>query len=56
MSPTPDVGQFIPWSWMARRVYRQFVHGLTHIRRMQVFLRAEQERGDRCASDRITRL
>jgi len=31
------VGQFIPWSWMARRIYRQFVYGLSRIGKMQVF-------------------
>jgi predicted MPP superfamily phosphohydrolase len=30
-------GQFIPWSWMARRIYRQFVYGLSRIGKMQVF-------------------
>jgi predicted MPP superfamily phosphohydrolase len=30
-------GQFIPWSWMARRVYRQFLYGLSRIGQMQVF-------------------
>jgi predicted MPP superfamily phosphohydrolase len=30
-------GQFVPWSWMARRVYRQFVYGLSRIGKMQVF-------------------
>src|SRR5260370_33221604 len=28
---------FIPWSWMARRIYRQFVYGLSRIGKMQVF-------------------
>lgn len=31
------VGQFIPWSWIARRIYRQFVYGLSRIGKMQVF-------------------
>ena len=31
------VGQFIPRSWMARRIYRQFVYGLIRIGKMQVF-------------------
>src|SRR6267143_5616226 len=31
------LGQFIPWSWMARRIYRQFVYGLSRIGKMQVF-------------------
>jgi predicted MPP superfamily phosphohydrolase len=30
-------GQFLPWSWMARRIYRQFVYGLSRIGDMQVF-------------------
>ncbi len=30
-------GQFIPWSWVARRIYRQFVYGLSRIGKMQVF-------------------
>jgi uncharacterized protein len=30
-------GQFLPWTWMARRVYRQFVYGLSRIGTMQVF-------------------
>ena len=31
------LGQFLPWSWMARRIYRQFVYGLSRIGKMQVF-------------------
>jgi len=31
------LGQFVPWSWLARRVYGQFVYGLSRIGRMQVF-------------------
>ena len=27
----------IPWSWMARRIYRQFVYGLSRIGNMRVF-------------------
>jgi predicted MPP superfamily phosphohydrolase len=30
-------GQFIPYSWIARRMYRQFVHGLSRIGSLQVF-------------------
>ena len=30
-------GQFLPWTWMARRVYRQFVYGLNRVGNMQVF-------------------
>lgn len=37
LSGHTHVGQFIPWSWMARRIYRQFVYGLSRIGRMQVF-------------------
>jgi predicted MPP superfamily phosphohydrolase len=31
------LGQFVPWSWLARRVYGQFVYGLSRIGKMQVF-------------------
>src|SRR6266480_2260049 len=37
LSGHTHVGQFIPWSWMARRIYRQFVYGLGRIGKMQVF-------------------
>jgi predicted MPP superfamily phosphohydrolase len=37
LSGHTHVGQFIPWSWMARRMYRQFVYGLSQIGKMQVF-------------------
>ena len=37
LSGHTHVGQFIPWSWMARRVYREFVYGLRRIGKMQVF-------------------
>ena len=37
LSGHTHLGQFIPWSWMARRVYRQFVYGLSRIGKMQVF-------------------
>jgi predicted MPP superfamily phosphohydrolase len=37
LSGHTNLGQFIPWSWMARRAYRQFVYGLTQIGKMQVF-------------------
>jgi hypothetical protein len=37
LSGHTHLGQFIPWSWMARRVYRQFVYGLTRLGKMQVF-------------------
>ncbi|HTD22390.1 MAG TPA: metallophosphoesterase [Terriglobales bacterium] len=37
LSGHTHLGQFIPWSWMARRIYRQFVYGLSQIGKMQVF-------------------
>ena len=37
LSGHTHVGQFIPWSWIARRIYRQFVYGLSRIGKMQVF-------------------
>jgi len=37
LSGHTHVGQFIPWSWFARRIYRQFVYGLSRIGKMQVF-------------------
>jgi hypothetical protein len=37
LSGHTHVGQFVPWSWMARRIYRQFVYGLSWIGKMQVF-------------------
>lgn len=37
LSGHTHLGQFIPWSWMARRVYRQFVYGLSRIGKMWVF-------------------
>ena len=37
LSGHTHLGQFIPWSWMARRMYRQFVYGLSSIGKMQVF-------------------
>ena len=37
LSGHTHVGQFIPWNWMARRIYRQFVYGLSRIGKMQVF-------------------
>jgi uncharacterized protein len=30
-------GQFIPYSWIATRIYRQFTHGLSRIGNLQVF-------------------
>jgi uncharacterized protein len=37
LSGHTHLGQFIPWSWIARRMYRQFVYGLSRIGNMQVF-------------------
>src|ERR1700723_618038 len=37
LSGHTHLGQLIPWSWMARRAYRQFVYGLSQIGKMQVF-------------------
>jgi uncharacterized protein len=37
LSGHTHLGQFVPWSWMARRMYRQFVYGLSRIGKMQVF-------------------
>jgi predicted MPP superfamily phosphohydrolase len=31
------VGQFFPWTWVARRIYRQFAYGLSRIGKMQVY-------------------
>ena len=37
LSGHTHLGQFIPWSWIARRIYRQFVYGLSRIGNLQVF-------------------
>jgi len=37
LSGHTHLGQFLPWSWMAKRIYRQFVYGLSRIGNMQVF-------------------
>jgi predicted MPP superfamily phosphohydrolase len=37
LSGHTHLGQFLPWNWVARRVYRQFVYGLSRIGNMQVF-------------------
>jgi predicted MPP superfamily phosphohydrolase len=37
LSGHTHLGQFVPWSWMARRMYRQFVYGLSRIGKMQIF-------------------
>src|ERR1700722_14150690 len=34
LSGHTHLGQFIPWSWMARRIYHQFVYGLSRIGKM----------------------
>src|SRR6202041_2786316 len=47
LSGHTHLGQFIPWSWMAGRVSRQFVYGLSQIGKMQVLLQAEPAPGDR---------
>ena len=31
------LGQFVPWSWLARRIYRRFVYGLHHVGKMLVY-------------------
>lgn len=31
------VGQFVPWTWMARKIYRQFAYGLSRIGKMLVY-------------------
>jgi uncharacterized protein len=36
LSGHTHLGQFIPWSWIARRIYRQFVYGLSRVGKMQV--------------------
>jgi len=37
LSGHTHLGQFVPWNWMARRIYRQFVYGLSRIGKMQIF-------------------
>jgi uncharacterized protein len=37
LSGHTHLGQFVPWSWIARRIYRQFVYGLSRIGNLQVF-------------------
>jgi predicted MPP superfamily phosphohydrolase len=37
LSGHTHLGQFIPWSWMARRMYRQFVYGLSRMGKTQFF-------------------
>jgi predicted MPP superfamily phosphohydrolase len=31
------VGQFFPWTWMARRIYHEFVYGLSRIGKMHIY-------------------
>lgn len=37
LSGHTHLGQFIPWTWIAQRMYRQFVYGLSRIGKMQIF-------------------
>src|SRR5271154_1469288 len=37
LSGHTHLGQFYPWTWMAKRMYRQFVYGLSRIGKMQVY-------------------
>ncbi len=37
LSGHTHLGQFIPWSWITKRIYRQFVYGLSRIGKMQIF-------------------
>ena len=37
LSGHTHLGQFVPWTWIARRLYRQFVYGLSRIGNLQVF-------------------
>ena len=37
LSGHTHLGQFVPWNWFARKIYRQFVYGLSRIGKMQVF-------------------
>jgi predicted MPP superfamily phosphohydrolase len=37
LSGHTHLGQFVPWNWFARRIYRQFVYGLSRIGKMQIF-------------------
>src|ERR1700736_433031 len=37
LSGHTHLGQFIPWSWMAQRMYRQFVYGLSRMGKIKVF-------------------
>jgi uncharacterized protein len=37
LSGHTHLGQFFPWTWMARRIYRQFAYGLSRIGKMQIY-------------------
>jgi predicted MPP superfamily phosphohydrolase len=37
LSGHTHLGQFYPWTWMAKRIYRQFAYGLSRIGKMQVY-------------------
>ena len=37
LSGHTHLGQFIPWNWIAKRIYKQFVYGLSRIGNLQVF-------------------
>ena len=37
LSGHTHLGQFFPWTWIARRIYRQFAYGLSRIGKMQVY-------------------
>lgn len=37
LSGHTHLGQFYPWTWMARRMYRQYVYGLSRLGRLQVY-------------------
>lgn len=37
LSGHTHLGQFFPWNWMVRKIYRQFAYGLSRIGKMQVY-------------------
>lgn len=37
LSGHTHLGQFIPWTWVARRIYGEFVYGLSRIGNLQVY-------------------
>jgi len=54
---TRTSGQFFPWTWVARRIYRQFAYGLSRIGKdAGVHLQRAGTWGRRCASDRVRKL